>query len=99
MNIPSHLISALLSESHSFRDYVVTLLADGTMTKKKVEDLIFRASGKVDAIKKVREFFQENQAEFKIAFPYVEISFDNNERPILGLATSKRFVESLRNFD
>jgi hypothetical protein len=99
MKIPSHLIPLLLAESVSFRQYVTNLLLDSADAKKRVLDLISQADGKIDAIKKIRQFFEENRVEFRAAFPDVEISYAHDNKQIIGLATAKRFVESLRNFD
>lgn len=100
MKIPKHIVLNLLNESPCFRSYVADLLCGGEVRKtvEMVESLIQTADHKIDAIKKVREFFKNNQEEFKAAFPDVKISNYEGVGFCVGLADAKRFVESKRNF-
>jgi acetyl-CoA carboxylase carboxyltransferase component len=97
MKLPKHIVLNLLTESLYFRSYVADLLCGGNV-RETVESLIQTADGKIDAIKKVREFFKNNQEEFKAAFPEVPISNYDMIGVCIGLADAKRFVESKRDF-
>lgn len=97
MKLPKHIVLNLLTESPSFRSYVADLLCEGNVSET-VNSLIQRADHKIDAIKKVREFFKNNQEDFKAAFPEITISNYWDGDVCIGLADAKRFVESKRDF-
>ena len=102
MKIPQNLIASLLAESSTFRSYAAGLLnqTDIAETRATVKLIVNRADGKIAAIKGIREFADQNRSDMKAAFPEIpwSISYDGKSQ-VIGLADSKRFVESIRNFD
>lgn len=96
MKITKALFVTLLQESPSFRSHVANVVF-GEDFHLQVVETVMNADGKIDAIKKVRTLAKENESEFKLAFPRVEWFQHNDGSRGLGLATSKRLVESIRS--
>jgi len=107
LNLPAALITAMLLESPSFASYVAHGISEESLKitaecslRNEVLLGVLRATGKIAAIKFVREQFDKSPETFQNAFPDLyKWDCDNQMKPFFGLKASKDFVEAIRNFD
>ena len=100
MKITKELALTLLKESQAFRSYVADMLFDKLpVLKERIYQTIMLADGKVDAIKKVREISREHSKDFQAIYSNLEWYVYPDRSEVLGLASCKKFVESIRKFD
>lgn len=96
MQINRELFIELLKESPAFRRHVSNVIF-GEDLIIQVTEIVRNASGKIDAIKKVRELSRENTSEFRSAFPKLEIFSYADGSTTIGLSAAKNLVESIRS--